>query len=666
MDTLVIVRKIRQAEALADAGSHGEARRMLEPLLSEEALTEAHRALIQKKLELFDRQRDRMTRVMNRAGSGIRNPVSDASSERTAIRKPVASPNASPTSDLTTISKALPDNTERPTDVPVDKTPPGNPTEVVPRLQRPGVQANGRSDSLGTVSAQPASERKTEVPETQATGAPTVQVPRLPPKAETGGTTLHSPRPDPTHSGHWHAVKPDPNDSQELAPVLEDSRIDLDDDSADDPRHTDIFAAPKPETAPKPESSPVISRAATDITSSPRDTPIPAPSDSQRVKVRDSVILPQVDPPVLSSAMRAAPVIPEPAQRVSIDDDSTYLLADEHFARAPSSRTAPRSNPELKALADRLPDDDLRRELAMEVVRLREELAKSGRKPETRNLDRPPPDRPASGSFHIPASQVNTIVRRAAGTDSIEVHMPGRDDANPELAVLRRDSVRGKAAGNTPTDRIALAQDYIDAKGVEKPGLLKPLATWTGVAVILAVLAWGVLLAYESIAGASSEQHELTDEGLGDLKLGQDRRNDSELSNREAVGNRQLSSPSRACIVQYDANDRITAIVLPGPGFSPYDQRRFDSTIVRFGSAELALGKGCGIRVVAATFGDSTPPFRASALDEGRAITLRFESRQGDRALEFHYQAGKWDAPQYVRVFDAAASPPDPVLAPVE
>ena len=87
---------------------------------------------------------------------------------------------------------------------------------------------------------------------------------------------------------------------------------------------------------------------------------------------------------------------------------------------------------------------------------------------------------------------------------------------------------------------------------------------------------------------------------------------------------------------------------------------------MRFGSAELALGKGCGIRVVAATFGDSTPPFRASALDEGRPVTLRFESRQGDRALEFHYLPGKWDAPQYVRVLDTAASPPEPVLAPAE
>src|SRR5690606_27771908 len=144
-------------------------------------------------------------------------------------------------------------------------------------------------------------------------------------------------------------------------------------------------------------------------------------------------------------------------------------------------RQRERSNPELKALADRLPDDDLRRELALEVVKLREELeqVKSERREGTRAGSRKiqREDRPESGSFHIPASQVNTIVRRAAGTDQIEVHMPGRDDDAAELQVLRRDSVRGKKAPNTPTDRIALAQDYIDAGQIEKPSLLKPVAT---------------------------------------------------------------------------------------------------------------------------------------------------------------------------------------------
>jgi hypothetical protein len=66
---------------------------------------------------------------------------------------------------------------------------------------------------------------------------------------------------------------------------------------------------------------------------------------------------------------------------------------------------------------------------------------------------------------------VNTIVRRAAGTDQIEVHMPGRDEEAQELKVLRRDSVRGKKTTDTPTDRIALAQDYIDAAQIERPSL---------------------------------------------------------------------------------------------------------------------------------------------------------------------------------------------------
>jgi hypothetical protein len=178
-------------------------------------------------------------------------------------------------------------------------------------------------------------------------------------------------------------------------------------------------------------------------------------------------------------------------------------MAEDYFTSRATQRSRERSNPELTALADRLPDDDLRRELALEVVKLRQQLEaaekdkRDGTRAGSRKIQRE--DRPESGSFHIPASQVNTIVRRAAGTDNIEVHMPGRDEEAQELKVLRRDSVRGQKAPATPTDRIALAQDYIDAAQIERPSLLKPLATWLGVAVVLAIIVWAVYWAWQTI-----------------------------------------------------------------------------------------------------------------------------------------------------------------------
>ncbi|MCA8944717.1 MAG: hypothetical protein KDB29_00670, partial [Planctomycetes bacterium] len=91
MDTLVIVRKIREAEALADAGKHGEARRLLEPLLSDDGVSESQRKLVGKKIDLFKKQHERMTRIISRraTSTSVRVDESNQSSERTAIRKAV-------------------------------------------------------------------------------------------------------------------------------------------------------------------------------------------------------------------------------------------------------------------------------------------------------------------------------------------------------------------------------------------------------------------------------------------------------------------------------------------------------------------------------------------------------------------------------------------------
>lgn len=76
---------------------------------------------------------------------------------------------------------------------------------------------------------------------------------------------------------------------------------------------------------------------------------------------------------------------------------------------------------DLTNMVERLPDDDLRKELALEVVRLREELekAKSGRRDTDRtsagSSRRIVCEKPESSMLRIPSNRVNTIVRTAAG-----------------------------------------------------------------------------------------------------------------------------------------------------------------------------------------------------------------------------------------------------------
>ncbi|MCA8913784.1 MAG: hypothetical protein KDB90_00130 [Planctomycetes bacterium] len=647
MDTLVIVRKIREAEALADAGKHGDARRLLEPLLTDDALTETHRKLVHKKIDLFKKQHERMTRIISRRATSVSTrDEADQSSARTAIRAPVSA------SDRPTEIAIEKDNkSERPTDLTLEKdVPQGAATEVVPKAR----------------------DVDTEVP-------------------ERGHRLKVEPRKSHQSSGMWNAVDdrrevkrpPDPSDSQELAPVAGSGRLDAVTETSDeDPRKTDIFLSPPVhdsvvQVAPEDDSAPSISRftskgdkpvyATGNDTPAPwHDTPVPQSGSSRTtsvnatpppVSVRDSVV-------VSGSDTLAVPALPDK------DDDSTYLLADDYFTSRPSARNRERSNPELKALADRLPDDDLRRELALEVVKLREQLENSGKdsrregtRAGSRKIERE--DRPESGSFHIPASQVNTIVRRAAGTDQIEVHMPGRDEDASELQVLRKDSVRGERVGATPTDRIALAQDYIDANQIAKPGMLKPVATWLGVLVVLGVIAWGIHLGWQSVAGNKVALTSVSEQGVADVLLGARLNTVDDFRGRNNEASPQMQSKSRGWIVNYDETEeaRITSVTVPGPGYSDTAARQFENLTVSFGSHDLSSADGFSRKQVTAAFGE---PSAQSRTAEGEPVYLRFDSHQGRGVLEFRYDPGDMETPVWIRIYDATANPEPPSLADYE
>ncbi|MCB9933679.1 MAG: hypothetical protein H6841_09680 [Planctomycetes bacterium] len=645
MDTLVIVRKIREAEALADAGQHGDARRLLEPLLDDDGLTDTHRKLVSKKLELFEKQQQRMTRMISRRGTsaGVRSE-SDQSSERTSIRAAVADKSERPTDR----SIDREDRSERPTDLSIEKENRGAATEVVPKARNVDTEVPEKGHKL-----------------------------KVEPRKNSGQS-----------SGMWRAIEerrevlrpPDPSDSQELAPVVDSDRFESVSDNDDhDPRKTDIFLSPPAvsdvmvQVAPDEDSAPVIRRIDLDkpAPGKPQDTPAPwndtpvpqaaaagaTPAGTKApakppVQVRDSFVIPEADTVMV-------PALPEK------EDDSTYIMADDYFAAHSSPRNRrERSNPELKALADRLPDDDLRRELALEVVKLREQVEALSResKRETRagsrKIERE--DRPASGSFHIPASQVNTIVRRAAGTDQIEVHMPGRDEEASELQVLRRDSVRGEKAPAKPTDRIALAQDYIDAAQIAKPGLLKPLATWLGVLVVLGVIGWAVHLGWRSISGAGPRNIEISANAVGDYRLGSSKAVYPDIAKKQNLMTSAVLN-ERGWLVQYeDGTDLLTAVSIPGPALTETASSGFSALQISFNSDLLVMDGDASVEAVRERFGGPTPPFSQAVWDSAETYILSFLSRQGDRVLEFCYATGNPATPLWIRLVDGTKAPKQP------
>lgn len=657
MDTLVIVRRIREAESLADQGSHGEAMRLLEPLLGEAALQEAHRTLIRKKLELFEKQRARVTRIMTRGASS-----SSSLSAITGVRRPVS---PSETSEMTAIRKPVDPASERPTDVPLDKTPPGVPTEAVPKLaakaspvggsrtslRRPGSDTDyGQAEST-EVQARP--ERVQEAhPEASRPPMPVAPAPKSP-----DSTVLMPP-------GRAR-MKPGPDDSQELAPLNDD--VMREEHGDDDPRSTSIFALPPAPVVvdqivqPRPDSSPTLTRVSTpsEETKTPPPSarpavsehaiPIPAP-----VPVRDSIVMPHTQN-----------VIPTPAPGpagLKHEDDSTYLLADEHFAQKPPSRKAPQSTPDLKALVDRLPDDDLRRELALEVVRLREELDKSRRETTVSSAPGRRQERatPESGTFHIPASQANTIVRRAAGSDRIEVHMPSRDEDIAELQVLRRDSVRGKKA-DTSTDRVALAQDYIETRQSGRPKWLRTAARWLGVLALALFLAWLVHLGWKSIQASGAAQEILTETAVGALELGALTDDAPLLVEAAREPNRQVLLPKdRNWIIQYgtiDGRERVIAIVIP----LQYGDSGLSA--IEFGAGTLRFADGTAVDQVRKRLGEPDPAYSESVFRAQSESSLFFPDRQGRSVLEFRYRSDDPGRAVAVRLFDARLKPAFPELA---
>ncbi|MCC6465816.1 MAG: hypothetical protein IT463_10790 [Planctomycetes bacterium] len=638
METLVIVRKIREAETLADGGKHGDALGVLQPLLEQAQLTEAHRTLIRKKIEVLQRQQQRVTRILSRRSGPVADDTdSGQSSERTAVRPAVANP----TSDRTT-------------DVPVPKLT-GLATEAVPRLREdPPPRAETRQVRTEVPVSQPADRQvRTEVPVSQpASRQVQTDVPQRAPASDRQPVVRDSIVSLP--GSERRPPVPSASDSQELAPVSDEPEVEA--TLAGDASDTVKFAPQEPQH----DTGPVLVRSSMDV----RDTPVPrSPLTPPPVSVRDSFV-----------TVRQRPEIPDLPATPDRKDHSTYILADEHFApRAPSSK-GPKSTPELKALSDRLPDDDLRRELALEVVRLREELDRvkggSSREREAEPSRGTAPriersEKPASGQFHIPASQANTIVRRAVGSDRIDVHMPTRDENIQDLQVLRRDSVRNKSAepaSNTGT-AVAAAQGYLETGQPRKSPMLRTLAAYAGFVAVVALVGWLVHIGWRSLGSSEPTPVSLAEHGLDNVYLGKRFTEYEDFSDQipDKVL-RQVRGRASGWLLQLNEQDEIVAITLPGPAHSSDADEAFRSVVVHANNRSVSLAEAASVDAVRTALGEPTPAFSESLFASSDEYSLVYPVGNGGVEIEFHYSTKTRDRPLWVRVRNSRAALPNPVL----
>lgn len=548
MDTLVIVRKIREAENLADGGNHSGAVKLLEPLLGQDGLGSAQRDLIKKKIDLIERQRQRATRIMQRA------------------QEP---------EEPTVIALAEPDRTERPTETAIEKQAEGEPTEAVPRF-------DGREDREKT--------RKRPMRKSD---------PAMPTALDENATLRVPPPPGLL----------DPSDTQQVPrPPIYDHIVDTSENKL----------LPVSEDEPEVEDH----------------TPVPTPADLTSGEHRK---------------LAEIGVVPTPAPRPPAHDKrkTEVVEEDQHFGRK-STRRDVKSTPDLKALADNLPRDDMRRDLALEVVRLREELEKSKRKPPTGPAPTRRAEKPESGKFLIPASQANTIVRRAAGSESIEVHMPSRDENMPELQVLRRDSFRGKRPESTEDAGESAARQYVEkGSGRLNAAKFRPLLTILTAIVILGSLGGLGYIGWNALFSRATTDVAITEEKVGELALGADT-----TGLKEGPNGTLLSA--EGWIVQH-AGGKVTAITVKLEG-----ENTQGVSMIAFGNRSMNLAEGTAAAQVQKSMGEPVAPMDKEALRTGTQ-SLKFRHNQGRAVLEFVYR-GEDTGAIAVRLYSEPDAPPLPSL----
>jgi hypothetical protein len=773
MDTLSIIRKIREAESLADQGKHGEARRVLEPLLTERGIADSQRTLLIKKLELFERQKDRATRVMTRrAPEGKSSDSTDHgenqphSGDTTVTAQPLVTPGAKtealslPGSEARDSQRAAAQSGRRAgNDTEVGDRKPGTGTETggTPPVKSADTEVAARAASDETrqmkaissrrrpssgmytapsrasdrlVPVQSAEEtararakastdsvRAPDVAPPKASGSArrqtaetTVMVPALAPKAEATTSQPITERPEAAKPPSGRQAGPGPK--ADPAPPARQPEP----PKASDPPQAPTAAAPATESRPAPAGEvrpvPVAVQKPAEETRLPSlgdlaelepspaaeraDEPVggPPPVTAQERAVEPASITPPPSPAVRGSTREV--IVRDtrlPAERALVDVSSSELVRD-HQTRKLERGRPPRFTPnsirtkqDLQQLAESLPSNDISRVLALEVLRLREELETlSARKPVVdAPLPHPPQtiqpqddngpdsrripagDKPESNIFQIPASRLNTIVRTAAGGRDLTAHMPTRDETIPELEVLRRDAFRRPQDDPQPALENQSTPPRAQASPPQARGATRGAGSLGLVFLAIALLAgcaWAGWLVYTGLLRTVERDDTalvLDELGAGGLSIGREP-GGQEIFDRARESAEGLFIDDQSGLrVQLDKSGKVAAIMVPGAAQArKYRQWETQRYIISLRGKRLGLEGNTSVGGVISAFGLPEPNVTPEQLSRPGLLIIQFPTGRGT-VIEFVYLDDR-DRCAAVRVADNANVPALPPL----
>lgn len=308
-----------------------------------------------------------------------------------------------------------------------------------------------------------------------------------------------------------------------------------------------------------------------------------------------------------------------------------------------------KSSADLRALAAELPANDISRDLALEVARLKDEvdrLTSERHAAAGSNLVKP-----ESGVFKIPMSSANTVVRTAVGSTGntdISVTMPSRSDNAPDLEVLRPGKVRKTEQVNlSPAQTIEEAGSH-SQDGV-KEDKLRQVAVVLAILVIVGLISYAVWWALQALAPSSSPPVTLTEAAAGTLRLGQDYKGHPALA-KPLLRRGKVEDEANGWTAYIDPHDHVTAVMIPvGPNSPPIK--------IEFEQYSIAVDAKTSVGGVKEKFGEPVSYAAPTTWN-----VLRYEGRQGISAIEFVFSSADNGRLAYVRILDLKAMPwlPDP------
>jgi len=206
---------------------------------------------------------------------------------------------------------------------------------------------------------------------------------------------------------------------------------------------------------------------------------------------------------------------------------------------------------------------------------------------------------------------------------------------------LRGDSARSAPAPDALTGREAAARDYIDAVGLAKPSLLRPIALYLGFAATVAIVGWGIYLVYMAATSKPSTSVVITGTAAGPYRLGTTAASYPQLKLAPGSRGGEVVDADSGWVIRYDEQLTITSISVPGlAGEGPVAER--------FGTLALELedrrvSGNWSVRHVRGVLGEPAQPFDEAAFQGGEAeCPLRYQTAGGEIELTYRGSQPSW------------------------